>query len=177
MMRLRESSLYTVTLSERDRLFERAQNLVIGAIEAGHLPKPTSRLCTDCDKRAFCYDHRDYRKPLEVEPVCQGCNNRRGPALPEMTDADGLRYKNPLQIRTGESGGTKWSALDVGDGYSPLESQCHVNVNDYECWWIDEGLVANGFDKSFRLRHNDARTWADRWAFFKKHDPYALETA
>lgn len=38
--------------------------------------------CTDCDNRATVYDHADYRKPLEVEPVCRSCNIQRGPALP-----------------------------------------------------------------------------------------------
>ncbi len=37
--------------------------------------------CTDCDNRAEQYDHRSYAKPLEVEPVCNGCNKKRGPAI------------------------------------------------------------------------------------------------
>lgn len=36
--------------------------------------------CTDCPKPATDYDHRDYDKPLSVEPVCHGCNIKRGPA-------------------------------------------------------------------------------------------------
>jgi hypothetical protein len=42
--------------------------------------------CTDCDKPARCYDHRDYNEPLKVDPVCQGCNVRRGPAIPLRRD-------------------------------------------------------------------------------------------
>lgn len=37
--------------------------------------------CVDCSAVARCYDHRDYRKPLEVDPVCRSCNARRGPAI------------------------------------------------------------------------------------------------
>lgn len=37
--------------------------------------------CVDCGKRADCYDHRDYTKPLAVEPVCQSCNFKRGFAI------------------------------------------------------------------------------------------------
>ena len=37
--------------------------------------------CTDCNNRATMYDHRDYSKPLDVEPVCGSCNNRRGSGL------------------------------------------------------------------------------------------------
>jgi hypothetical protein len=36
--------------------------------------------CTDCDRAAECYDHRDYSRPLDVEPVCQSCNLLRGTA-------------------------------------------------------------------------------------------------
>lgn len=43
---------------------------------------PASRFaCVDCGDKALDYDHRDYSKPLDVEPVCRACNLRRGPAL------------------------------------------------------------------------------------------------
>ena len=39
--------------------------------------------CTDCEAPAFEYDHRDYSRPLGVDPVCRSCNNLRGKgALP-----------------------------------------------------------------------------------------------
>lgn len=39
--------------------------------------------CTDCNQYpANHYDHRDYNKPLSVDPVCSGCNTKRGPAIP-----------------------------------------------------------------------------------------------
>jgi hypothetical protein len=37
--------------------------------------------CVDCGAQARDYDHRDYNKPLEVNPVCRRCNLRRGPAI------------------------------------------------------------------------------------------------
>lgn len=37
-------------------------------------------VCTDCDARATSYDHRDYSRPLDVEPVCHYCNHQRGKA-------------------------------------------------------------------------------------------------
>lgn len=37
--------------------------------------------CSDCDRKASCWDHRDYSRPLDVEPVCHGCNNRRGAGI------------------------------------------------------------------------------------------------
>ena len=38
--------------------------------------------CVDCGAPARDYDHRDYNKPLDVEPVCRRCNILRGPAIP-----------------------------------------------------------------------------------------------
>ena len=49
-------------------------------IKHGVLPKASSLACVDCGKQAFDYDHRDYLKPLDVEPVCRSCNLKRGPA-------------------------------------------------------------------------------------------------
>lgn len=34
--------------------------------------------CVDCGRPAAVYDHRDYDRPLDVEPVCRPCNSRRG---------------------------------------------------------------------------------------------------
>lgn len=61
---------------------------VYSAISSGLLPEirrsKKNRIfvaCKDCGRRASIYDHRDYRKPLEVEPVCCACNIKRGPSL------------------------------------------------------------------------------------------------
>lgn len=43
--------------------------------------------CTDCGAAAEHYDHRDYARPLDVEPVCRACNVHRGPArFPQASD-------------------------------------------------------------------------------------------
>lgn len=52
------------------------------AVDSGAMPPPTDFSCADCGVAATQYDHRDYSKPFDVEPVCGGCNKRRGPALP-----------------------------------------------------------------------------------------------
>lgn len=41
--------------------------------------------CVDCGRPAKVYDHRDYSRPLDVEPVCKGCNKKRGPGLNKRT--------------------------------------------------------------------------------------------
>lgn len=45
----------------------------------GTLPLLDGKIkCVDCGKPAKQYDHRDYSKPLDVDPVCRGCNVKRG---------------------------------------------------------------------------------------------------
>ena len=62
---------------------ESAKSSVSYAIKTGRLPslKENFILCVDCKKRATCYDHRDYNKPLDVQPVCVSCNCKRGGAI------------------------------------------------------------------------------------------------
>jgi hypothetical protein len=50
------------------------------AIRRGLIPPAKAFACVDCGGPARDYDHRDYSKPLAVEPVCHPCNLRRGPA-------------------------------------------------------------------------------------------------
>jgi hypothetical protein len=58
----------------------KVHNAVARAIKQGALPRPATMDCTDCGKPAAQFDHRDYTKPLQVEPVCRRCNILRGPA-------------------------------------------------------------------------------------------------
>jgi len=39
-----------------------------------------SGLCVDCGRPATCRDHRDYGDLSRIDPVCHGCNRRRGAA-------------------------------------------------------------------------------------------------
>lgn len=64
------------------RAMMRAAQIVCRAIKSGKLPKLKGLFCADCKTRpAISYEHRDYSKPLEVEPICRRCNLRRGPAI------------------------------------------------------------------------------------------------
>lgn len=64
--------------------FYTARNRAIAAIghmiNLGRLPHAFQRTCVDCGVSAQVYDHRDYSKPYEVDPVCQKCNLARGRA-------------------------------------------------------------------------------------------------
>jgi hypothetical protein len=61
----------------------RAYVAVRKAVAAGNLPnlKDTEVACADCSRRARFWEHRDYFAPLDVDPICGGCNTRRGPAV------------------------------------------------------------------------------------------------
>lgn len=55
-------------------------NRVRRAMTAAKLQPAEGHDCVDCGKPAKELDHRFYSLPLEVEPVCVTCNQRRGPA-------------------------------------------------------------------------------------------------
>ena len=59
---------------------KRASTLAMRAVKDGRLPRADSQQCADCGGAAAVYDHRNYCKPLDVSPVCDSCNYRRGPA-------------------------------------------------------------------------------------------------
>ena len=61
-----------------------ARNKIPAAVLGGRLPKASSLICVDCGEQAARYDHRDYRKPFEVDAVCHRCDNRRGQGLPDI---------------------------------------------------------------------------------------------
>jgi len=60
----------------------KAHSQVKKAIKNGILQPVKELKCKDCGCQAEIYDHKDYNKPLEVEPVCRSCNRKRGSAIP-----------------------------------------------------------------------------------------------
>jgi hypothetical protein len=56
-----------------------ARLAVTRAIRRGEIADPNTLVCMDCGKQAAEYDHRNYHKPLDVQPVCKSCNRKRGP--------------------------------------------------------------------------------------------------
>lgn len=51
------------------------------AVYCGLIAPARNMRCTDCAKPAHEYDHRDYGKPFDIDPVCKGCNRKRGKAI------------------------------------------------------------------------------------------------
>ena len=79
---------------ERNRIYAKkwplkvkAHQAVASAVKKGDIKPVTTLHCVDCGKQATCYDHRDYSKPLEVEPVCHSCNKLRGEGINYREDA------------------------------------------------------------------------------------------
>jgi len=60
----------------------KAAQAVSKAVRQGALRPARELTCVDCGVQAFCYDHRDYSKPLDVDPVCKRCDCLRGAAAP-----------------------------------------------------------------------------------------------
>lgn len=69
-------------MRKRADLQRRAGIAVKTAVRTGALPHVGTLICADCGRHAQQYDHRDYRRPLDVAPVCRKCNARRGFAQP-----------------------------------------------------------------------------------------------
>lgn len=71
----------------------RCHSAVSAAVKRGLLPnlKSGEYACTDCGRVAHEYDHRDYSRPLDVDPVCRSCNKQRGTAT--WPTADRYQFK------------------------------------------------------------------------------------
>jgi hypothetical protein len=84
---VRESErAYSREYRKRHPIAVKAHYQVALAVYQGRLPQLRwghNIMCVDCGKYpASCYDHRDYTKPLDVDPVCGSCNKLRGPGYP-----------------------------------------------------------------------------------------------
>jgi len=66
----------------------RAYAKVLGAINNGTLRRANTFDCIDCGNPAMEFDHRDYTKPLQVDPVCTACHGKRGHGLPDTNGPD-----------------------------------------------------------------------------------------
>lgn len=80
-----------VRAADNDRLRRIARMAVKDAVLAGDLPQVKTLTCVDCGNPAQCYDHRDYYKPLDVDPVCKSCDSKRGAGYPPTINRHGER--------------------------------------------------------------------------------------
>lgn len=76
----------------RSQLVYAATCKFTAAKRSGRVPTHVGLFCDDCNKPAEGYDHRDYRFPLDVVPICLACNSARPPGLP-LPDGDKQLYE------------------------------------------------------------------------------------
>ena len=110
-----------------------AHGVVGRAIRGGELAHPTTLACTDCGVPAQQYDHRDYNKPLDVQPVCRRCNLKRGPAIPAHGSVERLLGEGRIPYRRGSAVRILCQALgrpDLAVGIPP-----RVDLNDWRRVW------------------------------------------
>ena len=88
-----------------------AHKLVNRAVVNGVLPHPKKRRCADCGKKATCYDHRDYSKPLDVVPLCQSCNLLRGHGKCKSIVNKEYVVNAPVRVEVRSCG--KWRTVDA----------------------------------------------------------------
>lgn len=76
----RDASIRRQKAMERRR--SKAKKAVSAAKALGIIPPASELKCFDCGSEAECYDHRDYRKPTHIWPVCAKCDAKRGAGSP-----------------------------------------------------------------------------------------------
>lgn len=169
----------TYRSSFRDRLCARANHTVIAAVKRGLLPQVETLLCVDCGVPAECWDHRDYRYPMLVQAVCKGCNNRRGPGLPEIAQEDRSYFRR-------DPSAPKYTALHyltmregISGTYMPEEFpvRAHLFWKDLEEREALEQDIRSNTYALTKFRRPAGRGCWFGWSrddFFKTHDPWAL---
>ena len=91
--------------AQKRKLRAKAHAQVAAAIKDGHIHRLDGSVdCTDCGKPAAHYDHRDYNRPLEVEPVCASCNLQRGPAEPYASTPPEWPTEGKIMLALSENG-------------------------------------------------------------------------
>lgn len=103
--------------------------IVSAAIRRGEIAPPSEYQCVDCSEQATEYDHRDYSRPFDVDPVCHACNWRRGEA--ENNDRP---YWNGIEDKGYQQ--SEGKGFDYGGGGGPEFSDEHwvTYETDYDCW-------------------------------------------
>lgn len=80
-----------------ERVRNRAYRQVFMARLSGRLPELSVEHipCVECGSRAQHWDHRDYTKPLDVQPLCRSCNYKAGPGYmsPEQIAEASRRFR------------------------------------------------------------------------------------
>lgn len=103
-----------------------APSAVAQAIAKGILPQLNGSVaCVDCGKGAQVYDHRDYNFPLQVAPVCQRCNLKRGKAKPLDSYRDPFAHWSTYLDKPAASG-ERLTCLRCGKEWYPRSAEVYI---------------------------------------------------
>lgn len=73
------------------------------ALKIGAIKPARGQICVDCGRAATELEHRDYLRPLDVDPVCHRCNCRRGPVHKKFNNGHVIRaFSNSMLEATTE---------------------------------------------------------------------------
>lgn len=107
-----------------------AYKAVADAIKKGKLPALNGKIpCKDCGKPAAHYHHTDYLKPLDVDPLCAGCNSKRPPAAHGKVD---MRKQRPsawkdLVRKVGALEKGKVLKIKIPEGMRPVSARIGIS--------------------------------------------------
>lgn len=124
-----------------------ASNIVNKAVRKGELQKVNSLTCVDCGSAAENYEHRDYTKPLEVEPVCRKCNLIRGHAKDSILREFITPHRNERPYR--EEGKTVTNTIRLPpESWRKLRAlfQHHGKNNHVKTLWF-QAWIDKQYDK------------------------------
>lgn len=110
-----------------------AQRQVSASIRDGLLPRPRTLRCVDCNGEAVEYEHRDYNRPLTVEPICRGCNFRRGPAVPRKGSVELLLAHGRIPYRSVRATRLLFTRMGRPDVAELVRAK--PTLEDWRMWW------------------------------------------
>lgn len=164
---------------EYNRLKARALARTQYQLSKGLIPRLSGNIpCVDCGAAATCYDHRDYRKPDEVEPVCRACNKTRGPALPGHAN---WNAKNNWRSLGGGDGDEVELNGRLADGIDISILDCDEPPQTDRDWLIARHEMARlhsaGLMKAHDYKHKTIVHDGERHFFARKYSPFTKQTA
>ena len=86
--------------------------------------------CQDCGEVATMYEHRDYRKPLDVRPVCRKCNIKSGSTidtkefLAKVRSSDRLISSNDRSVTMNKKRCERKGCAETFDQIVPWKIYC-----------------------------------------------------
>ncbi len=146
------------------------------AIRRGDVPPIDGEMrCSDCDQAADFYDHRNYFRPLDVDPICKPCNNRRGQGLPHLKGVSENNNGLDFQIR-----GLSFSGRsDIKVGKKSADVRTRLSESDAVAISRAKGMPQHRVNalnelNSHNYKYTPMARGDLRCEYFKKHDPYYI---